>query len=554
MKKFNLLALLLIILGAASAKAQVVISERGESDDPHAGAVLDLQSTAKGLLLPHVALDDLEILQVGGSKADVDLTATGMIVYNISPNFCEGVYFWNGSQWRKAGKDYQVKATGSGGLTITSVDENDWDAIVAGENVTFGLTAPGDAQFYHWHLDNAYLATTTTPEYTSYFSLGNHKMKVVLDNCRTLTESNSVSFSTQNLSPTSMSSAGGWIRIYNGSPDSPFPYAATSEYLQDCLVAHYDGLDNIGEGDKAHDMTAETWKNLTGNSNAPDLLLSAKGDGEKPSFDIHAVILDGDDDYMITDGNLTLSSYDQITVEIIMRPTHERGIMIEASADFNLHNGAIEAGFNTNFHQLLDGGSSLCYRAFGIPASTYNPVYFHRQLYLFDNENDTLLQTHSMIFSAIVDSTGFRRYFNGELLPPYPVPATGTTSLGSLDWELEEAIADAPFGNFPLYVGARGGNEIFLQADIASLRIYSRKLTPTEIYNNHQLDLKRFIAPPKVWIGTQQCENVTVLSPRALTCKVPANNGQSGKLDIEVISADGSNNQILWYDDEFEYK
>jgi hypothetical protein len=61
MKKFIFLSLLLIMLGAASAKAQVAISER-------------YQSNAKALFFPHVELDDLEILQVGGFDADEDLT------------------------------------------------------------------------------------------------------------------------------------------------------------------------------------------------------------------------------------------------------------------------------------------------------------------------------------------------------------------------------------------------------------------------------------------------------------------------------------------------
>jgi hypothetical protein len=405
-------------------------------------------------------------------------------------------------------------------------------------------------------VDGIYLATTTTPEYTSYFSLGNHEMKVELDNCLSLTESNSVSFSTQNIFPTSMSSDGDkWISIYNGNDASPFPYAATSEYVQDNLVAHYDGLDNTGAGDKAHDMTTKTWKNLTGNPNAPDLLLSAKGDGEKPSFDIHAVTLDGTDDYMVTDGNLTLSSYDQITVEIIMRPTHERGVIVETSPNFNYNNGAIVTSFNSNSYQFMDGGSYIGYHATGIPQlpgnpSNYPPNY-HGQIYQFDNSAATL-QTHSMIFSAIEDPTGFRRYFSGVLLPPHPIPENPqATELNPANWELEEANADAPFGNFPLYVGARGGNEVFLQADIASLRIYSRKLTATEIYNNHQLDLKRFIAPPQVLIGTQQCINVTVLSPRALTCKVPP--GTPGTVNVKVYESNGTT-EILTYGNVFTYE
>jgi hypothetical protein len=303
-------------------------------------------------------------------------------------------------------------------------------------------------------------------------------------------------------------------------------------------------------------MTAETWTNLTGNPNAPDLLLSANGSGAKPSFDIHAVTLDGDDDYMVTDGNLSLSSYDQITVEVVIRPNHEPGAMLETSSNFNRNDGAFVVDANHTGYIPLDGASYLGYHYTGIPQLPGNlehlPTNYHGQDYLFNNSDDTL-QTHSMIFSAIVDSTGFRKYFNGELLQPYPVPAQATTTLDPQDWTLEEANFNAPFGNYPLYIGARAGNETFWQSDIASLRIYSRKLTATEIGDNHQLDLKRFIAPPKVWIGSQQCENVTVLSPRALTCKVPAmGNDQIAGVPLEIVVTSADDDAILSHGG-FEY-
>ncbi|MDR1681960.1 MAG: hypothetical protein LBS25_01015, partial [Candidatus Symbiothrix sp.] len=213
MKKFNLLTLLLIILGAASAKAQVSISERNGSSDPHAGAILDLQSNEKGLLLPHVELQNLDTLQVGDSKADEDLTAIGMIVYNISPNFCPGVYFWNGNQWRKAGKDYQVRATAPNNLVITA--PANVDEIVGGEAVTFVVTAPGDAQFFSWYLNDSLLETTKSPIFTTTaIPAGeNQKMKVELDDCLSLS-SDEITFDAKSVYPASMSSNGGdWIRI-----------------------------------------------------------------------------------------------------------------------------------------------------------------------------------------------------------------------------------------------------------------------------------------------------------------------------------------------------
>jgi hypothetical protein len=538
MKKFIFLSLLLIILGAASAKAQVSI---GTVNDPHAAAILDLQSNAKGLLLPHVALDDLEILQVGGSKADEDLTATGMIVYNISPNFCEGVYFWNGSQWRKAGKDYQVKTTGSGGLTITSVPSNEWDAIVAGENVTFKLTAPGDAQFYKWYLDNTYLATTTSPEYTSYFSLGNHKMKVELDNCLSLAESNSVSFSTQNVYPTSMPATGDedrWIRIYNGNDASPFPYAATSEYVSTGLVAHYDGIDNTGDGDKAHDFNASSWQDL---KNSSFSIPRGPGAGQWLSNGFQAL------DALRSFASTSIPAAYPVgnssrTIEVIFRTPDADKMFVQA-----LDNRIILFYYGWPTYMTPESAGKIfgvMYRGRQIASCGTNnqwvfyPIVGNQHNYATclsstpSLEAPNTINTVTSTYANSLTDSQTAGYINNIYSPPIHIDGThlSTAATGIV------------------YIG-----ENFSHATLLSLRLYDRVLTAAEIQRNADLDQKRYLAPPQVWIGSQQCENVTVLSPRALTCKVPANNGQSGKLAIEVKNADGSNPPILTYTDQFEY-
>jgi hypothetical protein len=53
-QKMMFLMLMLLMLSTASVNAQVTI---GSTADPHAGAVLDLQSTTQGLKLPNVALN-----------------------------------------------------------------------------------------------------------------------------------------------------------------------------------------------------------------------------------------------------------------------------------------------------------------------------------------------------------------------------------------------------------------------------------------------------------------------------------------------------------------
>ncbi|MDR1591796.1 MAG: hypothetical protein LBS16_02785, partial [Prevotellaceae bacterium] len=157
-KTFLFAALTAVFLSVASfSAAQVTI---GGSDAPKAGAILDLNSTTKGgLALSNVSLTDLNTIPVGfpGINNSGDVTPevkaklTGAIVYNINSDICLGVYVWDGNRWRKIDKDYQVKAAGAATIDITDPDiDLDIDAILGGEAVTFVVTNPGDAQFYHW--------------------------------------------------------------------------------------------------------------------------------------------------------------------------------------------------------------------------------------------------------------------------------------------------------------------------------------------------------------------------------------------------------------------
>ncbi|MDR1591585.1 MAG: hypothetical protein LBS16_01695, partial [Prevotellaceae bacterium] len=158
-KTFLFSVLIAGLLSVASfSAAQVTI---GGSDAPKAGAILDLNSTTKGgLALSNVSLTDLNTIPVGfpGINNSGDVTPevkaklTGAIVYNINSDICLGVYVWDGNRWRKIDKDYQVKAAGAATLDITDPDiDLDIDAILGGEAVTFVVTNPGDAQFYHWY-------------------------------------------------------------------------------------------------------------------------------------------------------------------------------------------------------------------------------------------------------------------------------------------------------------------------------------------------------------------------------------------------------------------
>jgi uncharacterized protein YjdB len=92
--------LMLVLLGwSTGINSQVAI---GTLNDPHESAILDLQSTSLGLLLPNVHLENVNIFQLSQSQSAID-KATGMVVFNtnkeIIGGYEEGIYVWYGNKW-----------------------------------------------------------------------------------------------------------------------------------------------------------------------------------------------------------------------------------------------------------------------------------------------------------------------------------------------------------------------------------------------------------------------------------------------------------------------
>lgn len=84
--------LCVVLLLSVYVKAQVKIGDNPNTID--ANALLEMESSNKGLLAPRVAINDL--------NSPSPLTApvsSGMIVYSQGGTVSNGFYFWNGSQW-----------------------------------------------------------------------------------------------------------------------------------------------------------------------------------------------------------------------------------------------------------------------------------------------------------------------------------------------------------------------------------------------------------------------------------------------------------------------
>ncbi|MBV5281096.1 MAG: hypothetical protein JZU53_01545 [Paludibacter sp.] len=79
---------MMCILSIPEIRAQVKIGSRPELLD--SSAVLELESSDKGLRLPRVKLDDLHVWALAGAQP-----ASGMIVYNEEGLLPKGIYCWN---------------------------------------------------------------------------------------------------------------------------------------------------------------------------------------------------------------------------------------------------------------------------------------------------------------------------------------------------------------------------------------------------------------------------------------------------------------------------
>jgi hypothetical protein len=101
MKKIFYLIAALLLGSLVQVHAQVTI---GSMENPHPAAILDLQSTDKGFLLPRVSLTDANtFLQESLSDPEKE-AAIGLLVFNdgkATPTHLDaGLYLWTGKKWK----------------------------------------------------------------------------------------------------------------------------------------------------------------------------------------------------------------------------------------------------------------------------------------------------------------------------------------------------------------------------------------------------------------------------------------------------------------------
>ncbi|MDR2086986.1 MAG: hypothetical protein LBP72_07390 [Dysgonamonadaceae bacterium] len=360
---------------------------------------------------------------------------------------------------------------------------------------------------------------TTTNTYSKDFSTDNWKVKVIMDDCHSLTENNELAFSPTSISPNFGSTAGGnTIYIYGD-----FQYAATSDYAaQSDLVAHYDGINNRGLGDKSHDYNATAWKDLKTGFELP----RGAGDGQwlTNGFQSLEPGIVGVGGFASPTGlnsfftntvpnNYPVGGADR-TVEVIFR-TPENMFTQQTNEE-----RWIFAYGEANTYKLF----GFVYRGLSRPAcGTDNPWIFYAIAGGSTNLVTCLSSTLSLETPNTINTvTSTYRNNMADLLTNSLINNTQATII--------ERSGTLNTGTDFLMMGLK-----IPYATILSLRLYNRVLTSEEIENNAKLDQKRYLTPPSVTIDGKDCTDVVVLSPHFLMCKVPEGSSKEKK-EIRVTT------------------
>ncbi|MEM9823610.1 MAG: hypothetical protein AAF985_21170, partial [Bacteroidota bacterium] len=113
MKKFSLL-FFLFLLGQQAFSQGVGINN--DSSPPDSSAMLDVKSTAKGILIPRMTTAE---------KADIPTPATGLMVFD---NTTLSFWYYNGTAWVEIGADHLGNHTATTNIqTAGNYISNDGD-------------------------------------------------------------------------------------------------------------------------------------------------------------------------------------------------------------------------------------------------------------------------------------------------------------------------------------------------------------------------------------------------------------------------------------------
>jgi hypothetical protein len=287
-----------------------------------------------------------------------------------------------------------------------------------------------------------------------------------------------------------------------------FQYAPTDGYAKEGLVAHYDGIDNIGLGDMHHDNNSNVWMDLLSNNSLPRTDAGA-GSWTSTGYKSGASYSGAAFNVTSVPANFSTGNADR-TVEVVFRTPTGWALKsddITSRSVFGYGELAGTKQFDVLYRGSTVGGRCASAEGFYLLGSNgKNLLACARTTNSLGQSNK--INSVTTAYTTSLTNSDTQSYLNGALVfPKLAVGADGVTLTGN-----------QPINTGTSYLnilnGARG-------LEALSIRLYDRVLTEEEIARNSDLDQLRFLSPPVVKIGNNTCDNVVVLSTSKLQCTVP---------------------------------
>ena len=220
-------------------------------------------------------------------------------------------------------------------------------------------------------------------------------------------------------------------------------------YVQDGLIAHFDAINNVGEGDDNHSTSTNVWKDLSKSKN--DISLIGFNESSTNGWGENKIMFDGNNYGRMHN---VLQGKSEFTIEYVLN--QKRYKAYEYLLGMEANRFGIESG---------EGG----YRIFYINNKRY-----------FVNMSEAIGDLNKIVSNTIVYKDKYIYiYQNGKKKVTEPLS--------------DDTDVDTSGESFA--IAAEADAYYKMKADYHALRIYERGLSDEEIAQNYELDKSRFNIP-----------------------------------------------------------
>lgn len=282
----------------------------------------------------------------------------------------------------------------------------------------------------------------------------------------------------------------------------------SSSYVQDGLMAQWDGIDNVGTG--THDPTATTWKDLAGNNHLT-IVGGLHAEGRNAEWRRGIALYFNNTSL----GKAAVCGVDGVvpkykTIEIVYKMTSRSGRILFWGGDRSRYVVFDHSAYTYPFSMVYFDGREVTRtdRTYWAKVKTYDPT---SAVATYD-DNDTV--TDVFIDGAgKVDNRLYNTWGDGD-------------NRITLGWRSVDT-ASAGYG---------------WEGEVYAIRLYNRALTAQEIARNHAIDVKRFFTSAMYdptgmvafWDAKDNAGTGTH-SPTATTWKNLVPGGQDMTVDTEIV-------------------